>query len=265
MLTFVIPVKSKSVATNWTQFCQLFERTLKSICNQTDPNFEVVVVCHEIPEIEFKHKSLHFIHPTFPPPSKEKTSRKEYLINQRIDKGDKIKLGVEYADKNFDTDYVMLVDSDDFISNRVAAFVNSTGNDLPGWYVERGYIDFNWRNFLVITNKFSYLCGSSIIVKPTLIDYFFDKGKINLYFNHQLTTLNSNIKLNKFPFSAGIYNIGNGENIWMSFQKVKKLNNHGNWMSFQSLKRIYEKLRNYRFRLITSRLRKEFNFYSTLT
>ncbi len=261
MLTFVIPVKSKSVATNWAQFCQMFERTLRSVCNQTDSNFKVVIICHEIPKIEFKHKSLHFIHPIFSPPAKEKISRKEYLISQRIDKGDKIKLGVGYADKKFNTDYVMLVDSDDFISNRVAAFINNRENDLSGWYLEKGYIDFNWRNFLVMTKKFNYLCGSSIIVKPELIGHFFDKGKINLYFNHQLTILNSSIKLNRFPFSAGIYNVGNGENIWMSFQKVKKLNNHGNWISFQSLKRIYDKLRNCRLRIITPKLRKEFNFY----
>ena len=262
MLTFVIPVKSKSVASNWTKFSKLFERTLRSICNQTDPNFKVVVVCHEIPDVNFTHNSIHYIHPDFDPPTKKNTKQRQFLLNQRLDKGNKIKLGVDYATKEFKTDYVMFVDSDDFISNRIAAYVNCRINESFGWYVRKGYLNFNWKNALVVTKKFSYLCGSSIIVKPELVELFFDKGKIDLYFNHQLTKLDSNIELKEFPFSAGIYNIGNGENIWMSFQKVKVLNNHGNWISAQSIERIYNKIRNYRFRFITPGLRKEFNFYA---
>lgn len=34
----------------------------------------------------------------------------------------------------------MTVDSDDFISNRLAAYVNNSGNHLNGWYIKRGYI-----------------------------------------------------------------------------------------------------------------------------
>lgn len=261
MLTFVIPVKSKSVASDWTNFSQLFERTLKSICNQTNSNFKALVVCHEIPEINYTHENLHFIHPDFQPPSKDNISPKEYLIKKRIDKGNKIKLGVAYASKKFNTDYVMLVDSDDFVSNRIVAFVNNSGNDLPGWYIGRGYLSLKWKNVIVVTKKFNHLCGSCVIVKPNLIKHFFDKGEIDLYFDHRLTTLDSNIELKKVPFSAGIYNIGNGENIFMSFQNVKIFNNHGNWISMQSLKRLYSKFRNYRFRFITPGIRKEFNFY----
>jgi hypothetical protein len=49
----------------------------------------------------------------------------------------------------------------------------------------------------------------------------------------------------------------------MSFQNVKSLNDHGNWLSLQSLRRIYSKIRNYSFRLITPKLRKEFSFYNS--
>jgi hypothetical protein len=264
VLTFVIPVKSRSVASDWTNFGQLFERTIKSICNQTNSNFKALVVCHEIPEINYTHENLHFIHPDFQPPSKDNISPKEYLIKKRIDKGNKIKLGVSYASKKFNTHYIMLVDSDDFVSNKIASFVNSSGNELPGWFVEKGYLSFSWKNILVVTNKFNYLCGSSVIVKPNLIRHFFDKGKIDLYFDHRLTTLNSNIELKKFPFYAGIYNMGNGENIYMSFQNVKKFSNHGNWISMQGLMRLYSRFRKYRFRLITPELRKEFNFFIQL-
>ncbi len=119
MLTFVVPVKSKRVTSDWLRFCKLFERTLISICNQTDTNFKVIAVCHEIPEIDFTHKNLHFIQADFEPPLPRATESKESLNKHReIDKGDKIKLGVAYAQVNFNTDYVMTVDSDDFISNQ---------------------------------------------------------------------------------------------------------------------------------------------------
>ncbi|MBT8181142.1 MAG: glycosyltransferase family 2 protein [Eudoraea sp.] len=261
MVTFVIPVKSKSVTSDWSNFSQLFERTLKSICNQTDSSFKVVAVCHEIPDISYSHENLHFIHPDFRPPSKENIIPKEYYLNQEMDKGNKIRLGVAYASRKFNTDYVMLVDSDDFVSNRIVEFVNNSENDIPGWYIRRGYLSFQWKYVLVVTKKFNWLCGSCVIVKPNLIEHFFDKSKIKVYFDHRLMTLDSDIELKKVPFYAGIYNIGNGENIFMSFKRVNKSNDHGNWISRQSLRRLYSKFRNYRFRFITPGIRKEFNFY----
>ncbi|WP_411894459.1 glycosyltransferase family A protein [Winogradskyella sp. A2] len=262
MLTFVVPVKSKSVTSNWFKFSQIFERTLKSICNQTDSNFKVLVVCHEIPIVDYTHENLHFVHPDFHPPNKDYISPKEFLIKKRIDKGNKIKLGVEYASKIFNTDYIMLVDSDDFVSNRIASFVNRKGNELPGWYIGKGYLSLNWKSILVVAKKnFNHLCGSSVIVKPNVIKHFFDKGKIDLYFDHRLTTLDSNIELKNIPFPGGIYNMGNGENIHMSYQNVKDFSYHGNWISFHNIRRLYYRFRRYQFRIITPRLRKEFNFY----
>ena len=262
MLTFVIPVKSRSVTSNWISFSRQFEKTLRSIGNQTDSNFKIVVICHEIPDINYTHDDLHFIHPDFQPPSKENIGSKENLIKQRIDKGNKIKLGVDYARTKFNTDYVMLVDSDDYVSNRIAEFVNNS-HDSPGWFIGRGYLSFKWKNVLIGTKKFNHLCGSSVIIKPHLVKYFFDMGKINLYFDHRLTTLNSNIELKKVPFCAGIYNMGNGENIQMSIQTVKKFSKLGCWISSENLLRIYRRIKNYRFRIITPALRKEFNFYPT--
>lgn len=261
MLTFVVPVKSRVVSTDWLKFCKLFERTLISICGQTDTNFKVVIVCHEIPKIEYTNGNINIFQVDFQPPSLIDSEPKENLIKQRIDKGKKIKLGVEFARRRFNTDYVMTVDSDDFVSNRIAAFVNQSGNFVPGWYVNNGYLHFNWKLLLIVTRKFSYLCGSSIIVKPALIKHFFDADKITLYFDHRLKVLNGDIELSKFPFYAGIYSIANGENLFMSFQNVKKLNDHGNWLSLQSIKRICSKIKNYNVRLITPKLRKEFNFY----
>jgi hypothetical protein len=263
MIAFIVPVKSKQVSLDWSKFCQLFERTLKSICNQTDKNFKVVVVCHEIPEIQFTHKNIHFIKADFEPHTLNKSNPEGFLLKRRLDKGNKLKLGVAFAQQEFKPDYVMTVDSDDFISNRIAAYVNNNSEDVPGWYIKNGYLHFNWKKFLVLTRKFNDLCGSSIIVKPELLVYFFDKRKIDIYFDHRLKVLGSDYMLSKLPFNGGIYHIANGENLYMSFHNVKTFNNHGNWLSLQSLRRIYSKIRNYSFRLITPKLRKEFSFYNS--
>ena len=264
MLTFIVPVKSKLVTADWDKFSQLFENTLKSICNQEDQNFKVVVVCHEKPISTFFHQNVHFLQVDFEPPNtnaKTKASTDSSYKSKELDKGKKIILGVEYARKEFKTDYIMTVDSDDYISNHISSYVNNKGTDVPGWYLKKGYIYFEGKKFLVKTFKFNQLCGSSIIIKPDLFKYFIGVDP-TFYFDHRLTTINSNIELRKIPFAAGIYNVGNGENIYMSTESIRKFNDHGNWISAQSLKRFYQKSRNYRFRFITSRIRKEFQFSS---
>lgn len=260
MLTFVIPVKSERVSSNWPKFSQLFERTLISVCNQTDTNFKVVVVCHEKPQVLFEHRSISYIYADFEPPITRLDETKESITKRReFDMGEKIKLGVVYAKEHFNTDYIMTVDSDDFVSNRLAEFINRSGNNEPGWYVKKGYIHLEGKNYLFLSRKFSFLCGSSIIVKPELIDYFFGVDAI-CHFDHKLIVLNDYIVLNEYPFAGGIYNMAKGENHYMSSTTVKSLNNHRGWFSKTGIIRIYNKMQNYSFRFITPRIRNEFSF-----
>lgn len=221
-------------------------------------------MCHEIPKISFTHPNLYFVQVDFKPPLPKDSNSEESLVRLEIDKGTKIKIGAEYAKNNFATSYIMTVDSDDFISNRIAAYVNENKEDLPGWYIKKGYIYLEGRGFLFTTSKFSYLCGSSIIIKPEMVDHFIGVNPV-LYFDHQLKVLKGNIPLKPLPFSGGIYSMANGENLFMSIEKAKSLNKPGNRFTFNEVKRILRKLRNYGFRLITTGLRKEFSFYNKAT
>jgi hypothetical protein len=262
MLTFIVPIKSKQVSDSWSGFCELVERTFKSICNQTDQNFNLVAVCHEIPTINFTHKNIHYVQVDFEPPIRDKSESDESINKRReVDKGKKIEVGSQYAKEKFNTTYVMIVDSDDYVSNQISSFVNSNKEDISGWYIKNGYLHFDGKSFLFATFKFSYLCGSSIIIKPKLLDYFFEVDPI-LYFDHRLTELNNQIKLIPLPFYGGIYSMANGENHLMSFSNIKRFNNHKGWFSSEGIMRIYNKLKNYRFRFITKRIREEFNFYN---
>ncbi|WP_426429768.1 hypothetical protein ACPX19_09505 [Winogradskyella sp. HB-48] len=261
MLTFIVPVKSKRVSSDWLEFCNLVERTFKSICNQTDQNFKLVAVCHEIPQINFTHKNINYLQVDFDAPVRRQNESSESINKRReIDKGKKLKLGADYARNELVSDYIMTVDSDDYVSCRIAEFVNKSSGDEPGWYIKNGYLHFEGKSFLFATFKFSYLCGSSIIVKPELLQYFFEVDPI-LFFDHRLTVLNNTIKLKPLPFYGGIYSMANGENHLMHVSNIKKFNNHKGWLSSDGLKRIVAKLRNYSFRFITKKIRREFSFY----
>ena len=261
----MVPIKSKQATSDWDTFCRLYERTLKSICNQSDDDFNVLVVCHEIPEIAFESNKLRYLKVDFDPPSIHDNNEKENLHQKRIDKAKKLKEGAQFCIEHYSSEYVMTVDSDDFISNRIAAFINEfikkNNSKLPGWYIKKGYLYFENRNLLVKTFKFSYLCGSSIIVKPELIKYFIDFDT-EIIFDHQKMILDNCIYLPEFPLVGGIYSMLNGDNIRMDIAQVKRTNNHKDWASKAGLYRLYKKIQNYRPAFITKKLRKEYNFYN---
>ena len=68
MIVYTISLKSKQVSVNWTHVCNLLERTLNSIYNQTDRDFKVVIVCHEKPDLELSYSNLIYYQVNFPPP-----------------------------------------------------------------------------------------------------------------------------------------------------------------------------------------------------
>jgi hypothetical protein len=45
MIVFVVPPKSSQTFKSWEYTSKLFERCMRSLCNQTSPAFRVVVVC----------------------------------------------------------------------------------------------------------------------------------------------------------------------------------------------------------------------------
>ncbi|MGD1921077.1 MAG: glycosyltransferase family 2 protein, partial [Pleurocapsa sp.] len=110
MFVFIVPLKSAQVSNSWQQVCQLFERTLRSICQQTNQNFQVICVCHEKPEIDFSHPSVSYLQVDFPIPYwNKKTFVRAENHNQCVDKGRKMWLGLAEA-KMFDPSHIMFVD-----------------------------------------------------------------------------------------------------------------------------------------------------------
>ncbi len=242
MIVFIVPIKSAKLANSWNKVSLLFEKTLQSICGQTCDQFRVIVVCNEKPIIQFDSPFVEYIQVNLPIPS-NKTSEKEN------DKAKKLMIGAEFG-KKFNPSYLMVVDADDFISNKIAAFV-STKSEQTGYFLDRGYIHESGSSSLYYLRKnFGQYCGTSIIIKPNLFDLAFKNGT---YYEHKCSTLTAhNIFLEKLPFCGAIYNRCHGENLIAVREFSQSLRPKGDYFAY--IKHLL------RFRPITTRIKQEFSF-----
>ena len=259
MLCFIVPVKSKVVSNDWGRFVKLVERTLKSLTNQDSLKYRVIVVCHELPEINYNHDKIEFVQVDFAPPElNPKGTRDENREKKEVDKSKKIKLGVEVA-KKYNPNYLMVVDSDDLISNKIVSFVLAQDQSSPGWYINKGYNYKEGAKYVFYKNRtFNHLCGSSIIVRADLMDDMFVTDPWLWYMHETMETSEGALK--PIPFPAGVYSIANGENHFMSpgyaGVMIKRY-----VFNLRKYRQLVEKLSKYRIRPLNNKFKKTFNFY----
>ncbi|MBD1863282.1 MULTISPECIES: glycosyltransferase family 2 protein [Trichocoleus] len=261
MLVFVVPLKSSSVSNSWERVSQLFERCIKSICNQTSPNFKVVIACHEIPDIKFSHSSIEYVPVSFDPP------RLDVLDDKLRDKLQKVSFGLTFAEK-FNPSHTMLVDADDCVSKHLAAFV-SQNPQANGWFINQGY-EYENGSRLIYRNQSSFhlKCGTSNIIKYSAykLSEFSGETKEQAYWighrNVEKSMKKRNMPIDPLPFSGAIYNVFNGENIY--YQKnlsdpnnPRKAHNSDSFF-LRSTKRAGKLLAS---QLLTNSIRDEFGLY----
>ncbi len=159
MIYFGIPLRSKEVSNDWNKVSMFFNRTLWSVYNQTDPDFKIIVACHEIPQLKHKYDTrVEFIQVESPIPK----SREEMMW----DKGFKIHtIGMKI--RELGGGFTMMVDADDIQSSRIAEYVNSH-QDENGFVSHNGYYYHDGDNFIKKGHKFPN--GSSTIVKYSVED-----------------------------------------------------------------------------------------------
>lgn len=131
MLSMVTCLRSRAVSRNWDHHVWLLQRTLDSMLAQTHPDFRIVVVCHEIPDIpQLKHPKVNALSVAFSPPLRNNDE-------MCADKVLKLTAGAEWALQR-GTDYVMFADGDDLVSNRIASFVAERPG-ANGWFSNSEY------------------------------------------------------------------------------------------------------------------------------
>ncbi|OKH20357.1 hypothetical protein NIES593_19230 [Hydrococcus rivularis NIES-593] len=215
MLVFIIPLKSPQVSKSWENVCSIFERTLRSVCNQTSSNFKVIVVCNQKPDITYNHPKVIYLVDTFPIPKPEVGFSKE------LDRTRKMLAGIIYAKKLEGTTHIMLVDADDCVSNRLADYVETHPNE-PGWLVTSGYWYRESSNFVKVMRKAFYeYCGTSNILRADIYDVdTYNEENVNKlfkYYRHKIIKKNlenKRVHLAPLPFKGVVYIVHHGENTY---------------------------------------------------
>lgn len=266
MLGFIVPIKPRQYSKNWQLDNQVLERTAKAVCNQDSNDFKLIIVYTDKPEINYGHEHLHYVHFPYEEVSvKEITDweeRKQWyspvFAERMMDKSRKIMLGCEMA-KTLGCTYLMGVDSDDLISNRLVSFVNCyAGKNVAGWRITKGYV-YEENAYVAIKNKNIWqMNGSTHIIRADLVripDFTinFNLFDYSLFQSHVYTYQRlidfEKEKLEEVPFYGVIYLIHNN-----NYSEVKDI------ISANSLKLFIKKMLFGKW--ITPKLREEFGLYS---
>ncbi len=247
MLTFIVPLKSRAVSSNWQKVQQLFERTLGSICNQTHADFQVIVVGHEKPDCaRLQQPQVRWLAATFPPPTSTDTTQ------TMSDKWRKVGLGLIAANAGQDSFY-MIVDADDLISCRLAA-TTATDPDAPGWIIRTGY-RYRENSRIVIYDE-NFNCGTNAIINGNRVtlprsEAEFDQC-IMLTCGHTgiaAAMAAQGCPLLPLPFPGAVYVFDHGDNDSVSLDSYR---------TPRSVRFLLGKLR--RSRYLGKQLRREFGF-----
>lgn len=211
MLLFVIPLKSRQVSKNWPLVEQLLARTLRSLLQQTSPEFRILVVGHEAPQwpsgltpapLEDRQAKLRFLGVDFAPPAQRQAADYER------DKARKIVLGVEYALQE-GVPYVMAVDADDCLHRGLVDYLQRHPSP-SGWCLNQGYIyPEGSRRIYLRSKSFFCRCGSAIIAPA---DHYVASFIHNDKFMHRFSQLEDGRRLATIHFPAAVYSIAHGDN-----------------------------------------------------
>ncbi|WP_286230700.1 hypothetical protein [Neobacillus mesonae] len=152
-IAFAISLKSKRVSRDWEKVQNNLSLTLKSILNNTDPNFIIIIAGHEKPNIEeLNDKRVTWLSVTFPPPS-----------NPRKATGDKRRKRMvigAFLRRNGFSGYFMPLDADDWIHYRFVEYIRllPISNTI---ILNKGFMVNVVKNEVWTQNQFYIYCGSS--------------------------------------------------------------------------------------------------------
>jgi hypothetical protein len=191
--------------------------------------------------VKFKNDSrVQFLKVWFFSPILKKNTVDLWLL--RADNGKKIKFATDYAIE-IGASFVMTLDSDDCISNRICEFVSKNNDSsILGWYVKKEYLYREGKTYAFLNSKnFNTLCGSSVIIKPELIDLMYSK---DFWFKHERISFKNDLLLLPIPFPGSLYSLVNGTNIALDNKEMKKRTTY-NPTKLASMKTLFRRLVKY--------------------
>lgn len=163
MVTFGIPLKATGNPAEWSALCRLLSDTVRSVYNQTDQSLRIIIACNRMPLLDFSTDDrLEFLQIALASPKghdegDNDAGAKRWEIARRFLSGG--------------GGYLMFLDADDLVSNRLVEFVRETQHE-SGYVFEQGYgMDAASRKILPIPQPgvteapFHQMCGSSIVLR----------------------------------------------------------------------------------------------------
>ena len=125
---FGVPLRASATAQRWDRVCALLQ--MCSAINETDGDFRVLLACHNAPDfVEMSDPRIQVIRSEAPIPT---TS-----AEQMHDKGRKLR-AIRAAMRQHGGGYLMALDADDLVSNKLVGFVRR--DHYPyGYLIDEGY------------------------------------------------------------------------------------------------------------------------------
>jgi FkbM family methyltransferase len=220
---FGISLASAQVSTDWVRTQELLGHTLRSLLNQSDPRFTVVICGHERPCLpEIDDPRVLFVESDRPPPKNSSGFRGDKMRKRRI-------IGSILRARG--GGYFFPLDADDLVHRDVVAHVR-TGDNRKGYLIEKGYV-LDYANQVLGTIpgawsvSFDRSCGSSAVIWFTADELPIDgENDPELYFNlfqshayWPLVAEEFGRRLDPLPFAGGVYVVNHAQNLSFRLQR----------------------------------------------
>ena len=167
VLTFIIPIRHQANAKDWGALKANLVQTVQSIAGQSDPRWRGFIVANSGADLPPLPAGFSIVPVDFPPNRlHDKGSAPLEQIYQafRMDKGRRVLAGLIAARPQ---GHVMIVDDDDFVSNRLVSYVaQHPGHN--GWFMRQGYVWSPGDALVYRDEDFHHMCGTSHIVRADL-------------------------------------------------------------------------------------------------
>lgn len=271
MLGFVVAFKGRLNSKNWERDGLLLRRTLESLLNQRDRDFQIFVSYTDLPDNPLQHDKVNWIKFPYKFLEIDEITDKEVFLTRYTlgsylagfyDQGKKSLYASKFA-KEAGCNYIMSVDYDDLISNRLAEYVNNSDQTTNfGWYMNSGFMYTEGSNRLLkVSEHINYRCGSANIIRKDYVpspdfsstNYQDFKFFPTHNFIPQWLKIDYNITIRPLPFPGLIYLI-HSSNFYNPASTFKSRGLKDGIKN--ALKKILYSRR------ITRSIREEFNLYS---
>jgi hypothetical protein len=222
-LTFVIPIRHPQNALDWADLKRKLAETIASIMAQDDSDWRAVIVANRGADLPELPPSFSVAWVDFPPNAHYslRANQPEFVEALRYDKGRRILAGMLFAPP---TNFLMVVDDDDFIHRGLTSFAKSHTEE-NGWYFKEGYVWEEGSGIVYLCTNFSQMCGTSHMIRPDLLQLPPSSEEASEKYVKEM--LGSHVIIDSFlqecgtplqplPFPGAVYRVGHSGSVTRS-------------------------------------------------